>query len=116
MSGSFAKVSLAFTGAMLILTLVAGPSFASGGREMPSRAISPDSTCWAATVNNHDGYECQEPGSPALFFCTTPRTVCWPIIPPGPYHRGTTIHIPPLAPPQTSPQPTTTSIPKRLQR
>lgn len=107
MFGFSTKLSLSVVGAMLMLALSTGPSLASGGREMPSRAISPDSTCWAATVNNHDGYECQEPGSPALFFCTTPRTVCWPIIPPGPYHRGTIFHFPPLAPAQSSSHVTT---------
>ena len=69
---------------LAILTLTTGSSLAGGAREMPSRAISPDATCWVATVNNHDGYKCQPPGSSLLFFCTTPRTVCWPIIPPGP--------------------------------
>ena len=101
------KISRLLVGAMLIMTLTTGPSLAGGVREIPSRAISPDATCWVATVNNHDGYKCQEPGSSLVFFCTTPRTVCWPIFPPGPYHRGNNFHPAPLAPANAAPQATT---------
>ncbi|MES1156611.1 MAG: hypothetical protein ABUL73_02420 [Alphaproteobacteria bacterium] len=61
------------------------PSFA-GGRDLPSREISPNATCHSGQVNGHDGWICTDQG--VDYFCTTPRTVCWMIIPPGPYHRG----------------------------
>lgn len=72
--------ALLFSGAVLSLPSV------SEARELPPRAISPDATCQAGQVNGHSGFICRDGNID--YFCTEPRTVCWPIIPPGPYHRG----------------------------
>jgi hypothetical protein len=58
----------------------------SEAREIPPRAISADAVCQVGEVNGRDGFICRD-GS-INYFCTEPRAVCWPIIPPGPYHRG----------------------------
>lgn len=71
---------LLFSGAVLSLPTV------SEAREIPPRAISADATCQTGQVNGHDGYICRDGN--VDYFCTEPRTVCWPIIPPGPYQRG----------------------------
>lgn len=71
---------LLFAGAVLSLPSV------SEGREMPPRAISADAVCEAGQVNGHDGFICRDGN--VRYYCTEPRTVCWPIIPPGPYQRG----------------------------
>jgi hypothetical protein len=72
--------ALLFSGAVLSLPSV------SEAREIPPRAISADATCQVGQVNGHDGFICRDGNID--YFCTEPRTVCWPIIPPGPYHRG----------------------------
>jgi hypothetical protein len=72
--------ALLFAGATLSLPSV------SEAREIPPRAISADATCQVGQVNGHDGFICRDGN--INYFCTEPRTVCWPIIPPGPYHRG----------------------------
>ena len=69
----------------LALSLLTTPSFA-GGRDIPPREISANATCHPGQQNGHDGWICTDQGLD--YFCTTPRTVCWMIIPPGPYHRG----------------------------
>jgi len=69
-----------FSGAALSLPSV------SEAREIPPRAISADAVCQAGQVNGHNGFICRDGN--INYFCTEARTVCWPIIPPGPYHRG----------------------------
>jgi hypothetical protein len=75
---------LLFSAAVLSLPSV------SEAREMPPRAISADAVCQVGQVNGRDGN--------IEYFCTEPRTVCWPILPPGPHHRG---H---WSPPSVAPQ------------
>lgn len=70
--------SLLFSGAVLSLPSV------SEARELPPRAISADAVCNGGQVNGHDGFICRDGNID--YFCTEPRTVCWPILPPGPYH------------------------------
>jgi hypothetical protein len=71
---------LLFSGSMLALPTV------SEARELPPRAISADAVCHVGEVNGHRGFICRDGNID--YFCTEPRTVCWPIIPPGPYQRG----------------------------
>ena len=71
---------LLFSGAVLSLPSV------SEAREIPPRAISADAVCIIGQVNGHNGFICRDGNLD--YFCTEPRTVCWPIIPPGPYQRG----------------------------
>lgn len=72
-------------GLFLSGAVLSAPS-ASEARELPPREISPDAECHAGQVNGHDGFICKDGN--VDYFCTEPRTVCWPIIPPGPYTRG----------------------------
>lgn len=81
----------AITGTTLVFTLLFSSAAlslpaASEAREIPPRAISADAACQVGQVNGHDGFICRD--GDINYFCTEPRTVCWPIIPPGPYHRG----------------------------
>jgi hypothetical protein len=95
------KVFLATTlvfGLLFSAVVLSLPS-ASEAREMPSRAISADATCQPGQVNGHAGFICRDGNID--YFCTEPRTVCWPIIPPGPYHRGQ--WRPPTVAPQAAP-------------
>jgi hypothetical protein len=73
-------LGLLFSGIVLSLPSV------SEAREIPPRAISADAVCHIGQVNGHNGFICRDGNLD--YFCTEPRTVCWPIIPPGPYHRG----------------------------
>ena len=86
--------ALLFSGAVLSLHSV------SEARELPPRAISADAVCQVGQVNGHDGFICRDGN--INYFCTTPRTVCWPILPPGPYHRGN------WSPPSVAPHPAQT--------
>src|SRR5512145_2897939 len=80
----FAATTLIF--GLLFSALVLSLPSVSDAREIPPRAISPDAVCHVGEVNGHAGFICRDGN--INFFCTEPRTVCWPIIPPGPYTRG----------------------------
>ncbi len=80
----FAATTLIF-GLMFSALVLSLPSV-SDARELPPRAISADAACRVGQVNGHDGFICRDGNID--YFCTEPRTVCWPIIPPGPYSRG----------------------------
>ena len=88
--------ALLFSGAVLSLPSV------SEAREIPPRAISADAACQVGQVNGHHGFICRDGNID--YFCTEPRTVCWPIVPPGPYHRGD------WSPPSVAPQAVLTRV------
>ena len=81
----FAATTLIF--GLLFSAFVLSLPSVSDAREIPPRAISPDAECHVGEVNGHEGFICRDGNLD--FFCTEPRTVCWPILPPGPYTRGT---------------------------
>ncbi|MGH6950405.1 MAG: hypothetical protein ACREH4_06010, partial [Vitreimonas sp.] len=80
----FAATTIIF--GLLFSALVLSLPSVGEARELPPRAISADATCQIGEVNGHAGFICRD-GS-VNYFCTEPRTVCWPIVPPGPYSRG----------------------------
>jgi hypothetical protein len=81
----FAATTIIF--GLLFSALVLSLPSVSDAREIPPRAISADAVCRIGEVNGHRGFICRDGNLD--YFCTEPRTVCWPIIPPGPYTRGT---------------------------
>ena len=81
----FAATTLIF--GLLFSAFVLSLPSVSDAREIPPRAISADAECHVGEVNGHEGFICRDGNLD--FFCTEPRTVCWPILPPGPYTRGT---------------------------
>lgn len=80
----FAATTFVF-GLLFAAAVLSLPSVGEA-REMPPRAISADAVCEVGQINGHDGFICRDGN--VRYYCTEPRTVCWPIIPPGPYHRG----------------------------
>ena len=67
--------SILISGAVLAMPSV------SDAREMPPRAISANAECHWGDLYTYHGWICHDGNLD--YYCTTPRTVCWPIIPPG---------------------------------